>query len=110
MNIVHTWIGELPEELREEALAIQRERRKVDNLFYPYLLEDCVKALEDEVMLTLWQMEHSFYFRLTDIEHYVEVPESDYPLSAEKAKCYLQNTMQWTDEVREMMWSLWSDE
>ena len=71
MNIVQTCIGELPEELREAALAIQRERRKVGNMFYPYLSDDCVKALEDEIMLTLWPMEHSFYFILTDIEHYV---------------------------------------
>ena len=110
MNIVQTCIGELPEELREATLAIQRERRKVGNMFYPYLSDDCVKALEDEIMLTLWPMEHSFYFILTYIEHYVEVPESEYPLSAEKAKSYLQNTKQWTDDIQEMMWSLWSDE
>ena len=110
MNIVQTCIGELPEELREATLAIQRERRKVGNMFYPYLSDDCVKALEDEIMLTLWPMEHSFYFILTDIEHYVEIPGSEYPLSAEKAKSYLQNTKQWTDNIQEMMWSLWSDE
>ena len=69
-----------------------------------------LKALEDEIMLTLWPMEHSFYFILTDIEHYVEIPESEYPLSVEKAKSYLQNTKQWTDDIQEMMWSLWSDE
>ena len=110
MNIVQTCIGELPEELREATLAIQRERRKVGNLFFPYLSDDYIKALEDEIMLTLWPMEHSFYFILTYIEHYVEVPESEYPLSAEKAKSYLQNTKQWTDNIQEMMWSLWSDE
>ena len=53
MNIVQTCIGELPEELREAALAIQRERRKVGNMFYPYLSDDYIKALEDEIMLTL---------------------------------------------------------
>lgn len=55
-------------------------------------------------------MVHSFYFLLTNIEHYVEVPESEFPLTAKKAKSYLQNTQQWTDDIREMMWSLWSDE
>ena len=96
--------------MREAALAIQSERRKVGNMFYPYLSDDCVKALEDDLMLTLWPMEHSFYFILTDIEHYLEVPESEFPLTAKKAKSYLQNTQQWTDDIREMMWSLWSDE
>ena len=110
MNIVTTCIGELPEELREAAIKEQRERRKNGNIYYPYLSDDCVKALEDDLMLTLWPMEHSFYFILTDIEHYLEVPESEFPLTAKKAKSYLQNTQQWTDDIREMMWSLWSDE
>ena len=55
-------------------------------------------------------MVHSFYFILTNIEHYVEGPESEFPWTAKKAKSYLQNTQQWTDDIREMMWSLWSDE
>ena len=110
MNIVQTCIGELPEELREAALAIQRERRKVGNMFYPYLSDAWVKPLEDEIMLSLCPMENSLSSLLTYIEHYVEVPESEYPLSAEKAKSYLQNTKQWTDDIQEMMWSLWSDE
>ena len=64
MNIITTCIGDLPEELREATINKQRERRKNGNIYYPFLSDECVESLKDEVMLTIWPMEHGFIFIL----------------------------------------------
>lgn len=103
MNIITTCIGEIPEELREAAINEQRERRRSGNIYYPFLSDECVKALKDEVTLTVWPMEHGFIFTFDDRQDFVEVPDSECPLSAERAKRYLNNMKPWTKEI-EKMW------
>ena len=79
MNIVTTCIGELPEELREVAINEQRERRKKGDIYYPFLSDECVESLKDEVMLTIWPMEHGFIFTMDDRHEFVEVLDSECP-------------------------------
>ena len=103
MNIVTTCIGELPEELREVAIEVQRERRRSGKTYYPYLTDECVESLKDEVMLTIWPMEHGFIFTMDGSRKFVEVPDTEYPLSPERAEWYLNNMKPWTQEI-EAMW------
>lgn len=77
MNIVTTCIGELPEELREAAINEQRERRKNGNIYYPFLSDECVESLKNEVMLTIWPKENGFIFTMDDCH--------------ELSKCQIQN-------------------
>ena len=79
MNIVTTCIGELPEELREAAINKQSEGRKNGTIYYPFLSDACVEVLKDEVMLTIWPMEHGFIFTMDDRHEFVEVPDSECP-------------------------------
>lgn len=102
MNIVITCIGELSEGLREAAIKAQRERRKIGNIYSPYLTDECAEALKDELMLTIWPMENGFIFTFDDCQEFVEVPDSEYPLSAERAKWYLNNMKPWTQEIEDM--------
>ena len=102
MNIVTTCIGELPEELREAAIKEQRERRKNGNIYYPFLSDECAESLKDNVVLTIWPMEHGFIFTMDDRHEFVEVPDSECPLSAERAKWYLEHMRPWTKEVEDM--------
>ena len=102
MNLVTTCIGELPEELREAAINEQRERRKKGDIYYPFLSDECVESLKDEVMLTIWPMESGFIFTMEGSREFVEVPDSEYPLSAEKAKWYLEHMQPWTREIEDM--------
>ena len=71
MNIVTTCIGELPEELREAAINEQRERRKKGDIYYPFLSDECVESLKDEVMLTIWPMESGFIFTMEGSREFV---------------------------------------
>lgn len=103
MNIATTCIGELPEELREAAIKEQREHRRNGNIFYPFLSDECAKALKDEVMLTIWPMEHGLIFMMDGSREFVEVPDWDCPLLAERAKWYLEHMKPWTQEI-ETMW------
>lgn len=109
MNIVTTCIGELPEELREAAIIEQRERRKNGNIYYPFLSDECVESLKDEVMLTIWPMENGFIFTMDDRHEFVEVPDSECPLSAERAKWYLEHMRPWTKEVEDMWFETVAD-
>ena len=102
MNIVITCIGELSEGLREAAIKAQRERRKRGNIYSPYLTDECAEALNDELMLTIWPMENGFIFTFDDCHEFVEVPDSEYPLSTERAKWYLNNMKPWTQEIEDM--------
>ena len=79
MNIITTCIGDLPEELREATINKQRERRKNGNIYYPFLSDECVESLKDEVMLTIWPMEHGFIFTMDDRHEFVEVLDSECP-------------------------------
>ena len=79
MNIVTTCIGELPEELREAAINKQRERRKNGNIYYPLLSDECVESLKNEVVLTIWPMEHGSIFTMDDRHEFVEVLDSECP-------------------------------
>ena len=54
-------------------------------------------------MLTIWPMESGFIFTMEGSREFVEVPDSEYPLSAEKAKWYLEHMQPWTKEI-ENMW------
>ena len=103
MTIVTTCIGELPEELREAAIKEQRERRRNGDIYSPFLSKECYKALKRELMLTIWPMESGFIFTMEGSREFVEVPDSEYPLSAEKAKWYLEHMQPWTKEI-ENMW------
>ena len=109
MNIVTTCIGELPEELREAAINEQRERRKNGNIYYPFLSDECVESLKNEVMLTIWPMENGFIFTMDDCHEFVEVPDSECPLSAERAKWYLEHMRPWTKEVEDMWFETVAD-
>ena len=79
MSIVTTCIGELPKELREAAINNQRERRKNGNNYYPLLSDECVESLKNEVVLTIWPMEHGFIFTMDDRHEFVEVLDSECP-------------------------------
>ena len=68
----------------------------------PYLTDECAEALKDELMLTIWPMENGFIFTFDDCQEFVEVPDSEYPLSAERAKWYLNNMKPWTQEIEDM--------
>lgn len=109
MNIVTICIGELPEELREAAIMAQRERRRTGKTHYPYLTDECAEALKDEVMLTIWPNEHSFYITFDDTWEYVEVPDSEYPLTTERAMWYLRNMQPWTEAIHQMWLDATSD-
>ena len=109
MSIVTTCIGELPEELREAAINEQRERRKNGNIYYPFLSDECVESLKDEVMLTIWPMENGFIFTMDDYHEFVEVPDSECPLSAERAKWYLEHMQPWTKEIADMWFETVAD-
>lgn len=102
MTIVTTYIGELPEELREAAIKEQRERRRNGDIYSPFLSKECYKALKRELMLTIWPMESGFIFTMDGSREFVEVPDSEYPLSAERAKWYLEHMQPWTKEVEDM--------
>ena len=47
-------------------------------------------------------MENGFIFTFDDCQEFVEVPDSEYPLSAERAKWYLNNMKPWTQEIEDM--------
>lgn len=102
MNIITTCIGDLPEELREATINKQRERRKNGNIYYPFLSDECVESLKDEVMLTIWPMEHGFIFTMEGSREFVEVASEECPLSTERAKWYLEHMQPWTKEVEDM--------
>ena len=102
MNIITTCIGDLPEELREATINKQRERRKNGNIYYPFLSDECVESLKDEVMLTIWPMEHGFIFTMEGNREFVEVASEECPLSTERAKWYLEHMRPWTKEVEDM--------
>ena len=109
MNIVTTCIGELPEELREAAINKQRERRKNGNIYYPFLSDECVESLKDEVMLTIWPMEHGSIFTMEGSREFVEVASEECPLSTERAKWYLEHMQPWTKEVEDMWFETVAD-
>ena len=79
MNLVTTCIGELPEELQEAAINEQRERRKNGNIYYPFLSDECVESLKDEVMLTIWPLENGFSFMMDDRHNFSDVHVSECP-------------------------------
>ena len=109
MNLVTTCIGDLPEELREVAINEQRERRKKGNIYYPFLSDECVESLKDEVMLTIWPMEHGFIFTMEGSREFVEVASEECPLSTERAKWYLEHMQPWTKEVEDMWFETVAD-
>ena len=109
MTIVTTCIGELPEELREAAIKEQRERRRNGDIYSPFLSKECYKALKRELMLTIWPMESGFIFTMEGSREFVEVPDSEYPLSAEKAKWYLEHMQPWTREIEDMWFETVAD-
>lgn len=102
MNIVITCIDNLPEALREAAINEQRECRKNGNIYYPFLSDECVESLKDEVMLTIWPMEHGFIFTMDDRHEFVEVSDFECPLSAKRAKWCLEHMQPWTKEIEDM--------
>ena len=109
MNIITTCIGNLPEELREATINKQRERRKNGNIYYPFLSDECVESLKDEVMLTIWPMEHGFIFTMEGSREFVEVASEVCPLSTERAKWYLEHMQPWTKEVEDMWFETVAD-
>lgn len=109
MNIITTCIGDLPEELREATINKQRERRKNGNIYYPFLSDECVESLKDEVMLTIWPMEHGFIFTMEGSREFVEVASEECPLSTERAKWYLEHMQPWTKEVEDMWFETVAD-
>ena len=109
MNIITTCIGDLPEELRETTINKQRERRKNGNIYYPFLSDECVESLKDEVMLTIWPMEHGFIFTMEGSREFVEVASEECPLSTERAKWYLEHMQPWTKEVEDMWFETVAD-
>ena len=109
MTIVTTCIGELPEELREAAIKEQRERRRNGDIYSPFLSKECYKALKRELMLTIWPMESGFIFTMEGSREFVEVPDSEYPLSAEKAKWYLEHMQPCTREIEDMWFETVAD-
>ena len=109
MNIVTTCIGELPEEMRDAAIKEQRERRKKGNIYSPFLSKECYKALKRELMLTIWPMESGFIFTMDGSREFVEVPDTEYPLSAERAKWYLDHMRPWTKEIEDMWFETVAD-
>ena len=109
MNIVTTCIGQLPEELREAAIKEQRERRKNGYIYYPFLSDECAESLKDNVVLTIWPMEHGFIFTMDDRHEYVEVPDSECPLSTKRAKWYLKHMQPWTKEIEDMWFETVAD-
>ena len=109
MNIITTCIGDLPEELREATINKQRERRKNGNIYYPFLSDECVESLKDEVMLTIWPMEHGFIFTMEGSREFVEVASEECPLSTERAKWYLEHMQPWTKEIEDMWFETVAD-
>ena len=109
MNIITTCIGDLPEELREATINKQRERRKNGNIYYPFLSDEYVESLKDEVMLTIWPMEHGFIFTMEGSREFVEVASEECPLSTERAKWYLEHMQPWTKEVEDMWFETVAD-
>ncbi|MGM9696287.1 MAG: hypothetical protein ACI3X8_05380 [Alloprevotella sp.] len=109
MNIITTCIGDLPEELREATVDKQRERRKNGNIYYPFLSDEYVESLKDEVMLTIWPMEHGFIFTMEGSREFVEVASEECPLSTERAKWYLEHMQPWTKEVEDMWFETVAD-
>ena len=110
MTIVTTCIGELPEELREAAIKEQRERRRNGDIYSSFLSKECYNALKREFMLTIWPMENGFIFTMDDRHEFVEVPDSECPLSAERAKWYLEHMQPWTKEIEDMWFEAQNDE
>ena len=109
MNIITTCIGDLPEELREATINKQRERCKNGNIYYPFLSDECVESLKDEVMLTIWPMEHGFIFTMEGSREFVEIASEECPLSTERAKWYLEHMQPWTKEVEDMWFETVAD-
>ena len=54
-------------------------------------------------------MESGFIFTMDGSREFVEVPDSEYPLSAEKAKWYLEHMQPWTREIEDMWFEVQID-
>ena len=75
----------------------------------PFLSDECVESLKDEVMLTIWPMEHGFIFTMEGSREFVEVASEECPLSTERAKWYLEHMQPWTKEVEDMWFETVAD-
>lgn len=109
MNIVITCIDNLPEALQEASIKEQRERCINGNIYYPFLSDECAESLKDEVMLTIWPMENGFIFTMDDRHEFVKVIDSECPLSAKRAKWYLEHMQPWTKEIEDMWFETVAD-